>query len=1262
MSFFFDQGGESSGKKGKAQVPLETAKKLGCAVCPLKKGGAFHPDMPPWGSEKPLVYFLGEAPGETEDKANRPFIGKSGQLLQSVIPEEFEDLYRLNNCVRSRPPANRTPTELELACCRRSIEEDIKKTQPKVIVAVGTTALNWLFDGDKTQEINKWRGKFFPVNIAGYHTWGYCMYHPSYILRNQRTSKSGTTYKSDLDYLFEADAKRIFQHVHRLNPVVPVTEPLQGVVWSEGLKSDSELEKVLAWLEKLVEEPIIAIDYETTHLRPFYPDAKILTVAVGTDKKTYAFPIDYPNAWNTRQVTILKEAFKEFLLASGYKIAHNTKFELEWTGHFFGVALLYDTKWEDTQAQAYVLDERRGTHNLDILVRTHFGFWLKDLSPMDKQNMIAQPLNKILPYNGMDTKWTFALFHKQEKLIEQQPKLAKVYANLIQIMIMLTHVQLRGILFNPKACDSLRVQYETELHKTEKAIQDLEEAKQYKQIFNQPFNPSSPNHVIQLFRDVLKVGNRLETSSGKMSTDESTLSKLTEFPIARAILNYRNYAKKISTYIEPMPGYVMPDGRIRTVYNPYETSTGRLCVAKGTMIEIMRNYSKQPLGVPVEDVKPGDYAYTYNDQQQVVLRKVTWAGKTGTKKVMRLHWIGDGHRTKGYLDVTCNHPIGLINGDFIRADLLEVGDRILSLTRTIKCGRSFFYQTGLKTIVSDQRFVYEQFFGEIPQDYDIHHKDHNSLNNIPENLEVLSNADHARHHAKIHWSNPENVAAMLETRKRKIESGEIIIPSGKDHCNWKEYNHYQLLRLIAKSFGDITKLEIDYATFLRKCEYLGINYKHCVMRFSKHGIYISKAKMLHMAREFGPTRTSRELRIDYTKLTLMLRTFGYISPRSTGTVPTKFELLRALSKARGRVGNLKGRGFSDLYKVKKYAELFDIDLKVVKKRYTQDGKYISSTCPNNHKIVKIEWLEELVDVYDMGVEDTHNFIANQLVVANSSDSPNLQNFPSKTGKEPRSVFCAPKDHILVCCDYGQIEARLIGAASQDRNFCAALWDNYDVHMEWAKKIAETYPKVIGGAKFLDDKAALKKFRSKVKNLWVFPAFYGAGVSSISAGIGVPQDLVEELFEEFWDQFSGVKKWQRWVLKRFNEQGYVETLFGRRRHAPMTANAAINAVIQGSASDICVLSMVELNKAGLQVVLNVHDEIGIYVPENQFEDQIDLIVREMTKPKLDWLNIPISVEVKVGQDWFNMEEIETFTSTDFYRVSNKLLDFTKIYDL
>lgn len=1002
FSYFFET--VESNHKSKKEIPLDTARKLGCTVCPLKKLGAYHPDMPPWGAENPEVYFIGEAPGEMEDKENRPFIGKSGQYLQDAIPKEFANAYRLNNTVRSRPPDNRAPTELELACCRNSIEDDIAKTKPKIIVAVGATALQWLIESEKT-EIAKWRGKLFPVKIKDHVCWATCIYHPSYMLRQQRTY-NGKVMKGDLDFLFDEDMNRVFSLLENYEDTpYHDNDYLKGVVWSEGLKSDSELEKVLRWLKTLAKESVIALDLETTALRPYHPHSKILTVAIGTYDKTYAFPLQYNGAWKPDQLQILETAFVDFLLNSGVKIAHNLKFELEWLAFFYGRDIL-NAKWGDTYAQAYTLDERKGSHSLDHLIRIHFGFWLKALSTLDKTKMEQHSLEKILPYNGMDTKWTHLLFTTQEQELYKDKKLRWVYDYLIKVTKMLVSIQLRGIHFDEDTRLKLKEQYESELKEIETKLQKLPEVEKYRESFGKIYNPGSPTHLLSILKDILKLDAEIQTSPGKYSTDESVLSKL-KIPLASLTLDYRGVNKKLGTYIEPMPAFVMADGRLHANFNPYFTSTGRLCVAQGTEIEIMRDFSVNPTGVKVEDVKPGDCAYTYDENLNIVLRKVTWAGKTGTKRVMRLHWIGDGRKTKGYLDLTCNHPVRMINGEYVRADKLSVGDRVLSLARTVKHGSPF---------------------------------------------------------------------------------------------------------------------------------------------------------------------------------------------------------------------------------------------------------------SNNHKIVKIEWLDDMVDVYDLGVEDTHNFIANELCISNSSDTPNMQNFPSKTGKEPRAMIAAPPGHVFVCCDYGQIEARLIGVASQDQNFCKAIWEDYDVHMEWAKIIANEYPKVVGGEKNLDDPKAMKKFRSAVKNLWVFPAFYGAAPKSISAGIGLPQDLTEDIFQDFWKTFAGVKKWQKWLLQRYNKLGYVESFFGRRRHAPLTSNAVINSAIQSSASDICVSAMVELDQMDLQVVLNVHDEIGVYVPENDLDETILTMVKVMTKPRLPWLNIPIAVEVKIGFDWFNMEEIGTYKSTDFYKVPNKPLDFTKIYDL
>lgn len=848
MSFFFAEALETSSKK--KTIPLNTARELGCKVCPLKKE-ALNPDIAPEGSEKPIFYFLGQAPEEADDKENRPFVTEGGRLIRSAIPRKFEDQVRFNNVVRSKTPQGRRPDEVEIECCRKSIIADIERTQPPIIVAVGPVALEWTL---QVKEVAKWRGRFVPAKIGNHVCWVYPIYHPNYVIANQRISSNGNTIRTEWDHIFKLDLVYLFDAL--------LEEPeyidhgfLDQIWWSEGLKSERELAKVLSWLDEMSRSEIVAVDYETNCLRPFEKDSRLLSIAIANDKKSVAFPIEYKEAWNPKQLATLKEALTKFFMSDVKKIAHNVKFEMEWTAHRFGMDTLYTNAWEDTQAQAYVLDERRGMLNLDALIRIHFGFWLKELSNLNRARMESYPLEKILPYNGLDSKWTLRLHHKQIKRVNHEAKIKKMYQFLLDASATLTATQCRGVVLDYNNHAELEKQFRSELSSIEESIFRLPEVKQFKERFGMAFNPGSPDHVLRCLKNIVGLDEQLQKDNGKYSTDESILSALPEIELAKHILDYRGISKKISTYIEPYPTYVLADGRIHTNFNPYETSTGRM----------------------------------------------------------------------------------------------------------------------------------------------------------------------------------------------------------------------------------------------------------------------------------------------------------------------------------------------------------------------------------------------------------------------SSSDPNLQNVPNKTGKELRRMIGVPKDHWMVCSDYGQIEARIIGVASQDEAFCEALWKDYDVHMEWAKLIAEEYPKVVGGSQNLNDKAAMKKFRAKVKNLWVFPAFYGASPNSISKGIGVPLDIVQDIFREFWRTFRGVKRWQKWILERYDKLGYVEALNGRRRHAPMSMNAVLNASIQGFASDICVDAMCRLDRLGIQTVMVIHDDVTSYVPDDQLDETLPIIAEEMCKVPFPFINVPIAVEMTAGLNWYDQEEIGTFKSTDFHEVPSQLQDFRTLYD-
>jgi len=265
----------------------------------------------------------------------------------------------------------------------------------------------------------------------------------------------------------------------------------------------------------------------------------------------------------------------------------------------------------------------------------------------------------------------------------------------------------------------------------------------------------------------------------------------------------------------------------------------------------------------------------------------------------------------------------------------------------------------------------------------------------------------------------------------------------------------------------------------------------------------------------------------------------------------------------------------------------------------------------------------------------------------SSEEPNVQNFPKREDAWVRTIIVPPSGHVMLSADYGQIEYRVLGIASKDKRICDSLRDRYDVHMDWAERVAKADNKV-----WIAFGKDIKKLRSEIKNTMVFPAFYGAHADYIAQMIGMNKQKCRALFDEFWEEFAGVRAWQQRLLKEYQRDGYVSCLTGRRRRAPLTQNMIYNSPIQGSASDIVVDAMNRLSIRAekdsipaLQPVMNIHDDLTFYVPRKRLRSLTRVIVDEMLHPSFDWVTVPISVEVSVGKNWGEMDSVGTFFSDD-----------------
>jgi DNA polymerase-1 len=280
----------------------------------------------------------------------------------------------------------------------------------------------------------------------------------------------------------------------------------------------------------------------------------------------------------------------------------------------------------------------------------------------------------------------------------------------------------------------------------------------------------------------------------------------------------------------------------------------------------------------------------------------------------------------------------------------------------------------------------------------------------------------------------------------------------------------------------------------------------------------------------------------------------------------------------------------------------------------------------------------------------------------AAEDPNMQNWPKRKRREIRGVICAPDGTWIIACDYGQIEFRVVGMASEDEVIIKACWTGYDVHMDWAHRLIKRYGRIkdliVEEFEIDWDEKGEKTLRQEMKNKWVFPQLFGSSTRSCAAQLHLPEDVSDDLGADFWDIFKATKKWQEKLLKSYEKNLYVETLCGQRRRGPMTKNEIINMPIQGTAAEIVIEGMNALSERSfllddphLHPNLNVHDDLSTVAPDEGLEPRIDIITYEMCKPRFDFINVPLIVEVSIGKRWHELEKLGDYSSAKLFNLEN-----------
>ena len=375
---------------------------------------------------------------------------------------------------------------------------------------------------------------------------------------------------------------------------------------------------------------------------------------------------------------------------------------------------------------------------------------------------------------------------------------------------------------------------------------------------------------------------------------------------------------------------------------------------------------------------------------------------------------------------------------------------------------------------------------------------------------------------------------------------------------------------------------------------------------------------------------------------------------------TKFE--KKIENIQKNVFKISKKNFN-IASPKQLGEIIYNDLKIAGLKKTKKGSFATSAAVledlafKGHKFPRLilDWrqISKLKNTYSDSLPEHINSKTDRvhtsfLLAATTtgrlaSSDPNLQNIPIKTedGKDIRKAFIAKKDHVLISADYNQIEMRILADLADVKELKKAFKNNEDIHSLTASQIFDVDIKKIN-----DD----QRRKAKAIN---FGIIYGISQYGLAKQINVSNYEAEEFLNSYFAKFPEIKVYMDQTIKFCRRSGYVNNIFGRRSHfisindknyniRNFQERAAINAPIQGSASEIMRLAMIRLSKRlnekkneKTKMLLQIHDELIFETPKEDAKSIGKLIIEEMSgvaKSDHHSFSIPLTVDLNSGDNW------------------------------
>jgi len=516
------------------------------------------------------IMVVGEAPGETEDDLNRPFVGRAGEYLREelLLPARIpESKVRFTNSNRCHPKNNKTPSVNEIKKCRRYLETEIRKVKPKVIVVMGNaplaSLLQFFYKGAveegaakksqaKVSGISMWRGNM--LWLQEFQCWLMPTFHPSYCMRNESKNSvySTNTVIDDLKKAWKYAQKERFEYRMPESKHVTNTRVAFEV------------------LRKMWESKEFAFDIETGG-KGRSIDKRVIGCSFANSPD-----VGYYITWET--LVSNKELFRQFkeLITSKlyYKVMHNGAYEVRILAIAHGIKI-NNVKYFDTMVSAHLINENFSKRLKDLAwIHTTFGGYDVELEKYKYENHVKEdysriPLELLAPYGGFDAVATWIMYKKFVPVMKDE-KVFGLYSKIVMpVRRVMSDAEINGMYVDEKRAN--------ELHSTcTKVVEKLEN--QIYELADTEFNIGSHKQLGDVLYNHLHFDPLKKTKTG-YSTDKDSLEYISTQPdsdIAAVLLDRSYVSTMLGTHINQAINFRWSeDGRVHTNYNVTGAVTGR---------------------------------------------------------------------------------------------------------------------------------------------------------------------------------------------------------------------------------------------------------------------------------------------------------------------------------------------------------------------------------------------------------------------------------------------------------------------------------------------------------------------------------------------------------------------------------------------------------------------------------------------------------------------------------------------------------------